>query len=85
MKTGWDNASVKHRVTSISYYHHSCLLKAKPYKSGNITMRLLFLLTYLQNRNRVTGTENQTGLPVGKGVGEGQSGSLGLLDANYYI
>ena len=44
VKTGWDNASVKHRVTSISYYHHSCLLKAKPYKSGNITMRLLFLL-----------------------------------------
>lgn len=44
VKTRWDNASVKHRVTSISYYHHSCLFKAKPYKSGNITMRLLFLL-----------------------------------------
>lgn len=44
VKTRWNNASVKHRVTSISYYHHFCLLKAKPYKRGNITMRLLFLL-----------------------------------------
>ena len=34
VKTRWDNAYAKHRVTNISYYYHYCLLKANPYKSG---------------------------------------------------
>ena len=40
--------------------------------------------TYLQNRNRLTDTEKQFVIAKGDG-GEGQTGSLGLTDANYYI
>ena len=42
-------------------------------------------MIYLQNRNRLTDMEN--GLVVAKGRGEkvGWMGSLGLVDANYYI
>ena len=39
--------------------------------------------TYLQNRNRLSDIENR--LVVGEGEGVGQTGSLGLADANYYI
>ena len=39
----------------------------------------------LQNRSRLTDTENRLWLLRGSGVGEGWSGSLGLADANYYI
>ena len=39
--------------------------------------------TCLQNRNRLTDMENR--LVVAKGEGGGWTGSLELVDANYYI
>ena len=39
--------------------------------------------TYLQNRNRLTDMESR--LAVAEGEGVGWTGSLGLVDANYYI
>ena len=41
--------------------------------------------TYLQNRNRLTVLENELMLPVGKGEGEGQIGSLGLTCTHCYF
>ena len=40
-------------------------------------------IIYLRNRNRLTDIEN--GLVVAKEEGRGWTGSLGLVDANYYI
>ena len=34
--------------------------------------------------NRLTDTENRLGAAKGRRLGEGQMGSLGLTDANYY-
>ena len=38
-----------------------------------------------QNRNRLADIENDLWLPRGSGEGVGLMGSLGLVDANYYI
>ena len=46
-------------------------------------IKIWYKLTYLQNRNRRTDMENR--LPRGKGEGAGGTGSLGLVDINYYI
>ena len=40
---------------------------------------------YLQNRNKLTDIENRLVVAKGEGEGEGWTGSLGLVDANYYI
>ena len=40
---------------------------------------------YLQNRNRLTGMKNIFLVAEEKGEGVGWTGSLGLVDANYYI
>ena len=44
--------------------------------------------TYLQNRKRLTDTENRLAVAKGAGgavEGVGWMGSLGLVDANYYV
>ena len=43
------------------------------------------LSTYLQNRNRLTDREQSSGCQGREGVGEEWVGSLGLVNANYYI
>ena len=40
---------------------------------------------YLQNRNRLTEIDNRLGVAKGEGKGVGWTGSLGFVDANYYI
>ena len=44
-------------------------------------------LTYLQNRTRLIDMENRLAVAKGEGEGEvvGWTGSLNLVDANYYI
>ena len=41
--------------------------------------------TYLRKRNRFTDNRTDLWLPRGRGVGEWRIGSLGLVDAKYYI
>ena len=41
--------------------------------------------TYLQNKKRLTGIKNRSVVAKGEGEGEGWTGSLGLVDVNYYI
>ena len=41
--------------------------------------------TYPQNRNRPMDMENRLVVATGKGEGVGWTGSMGLVDANYYI
>ena len=41
--------------------------------------------TYLQNRNRLTDSEQIWDCMDGGGVGERWTGNLGLADANYYV
>ena len=43
------------------------------------------LSTYLQNRNRLTDRDQSSGCQGREGVGEEWVGSLGLVNANYYI
>ena len=40
---------------------------------------------YLQNRNSFIDMEDRLVLPRGRGEGVGWTGSLGLVDANYFI
>jgi len=40
---------------------------------------------YLQNRNKLMDMENRPVVANGEGKGVGWTGSLGLVDANYYI
>ena len=40
---------------------------------------------YLQNRNRLTDMEKRLAVAKGEGNGVGWTGSLGLVDTNYYI
>ena len=42
-------------------------------------------LTYLQNRTRLTDIGNRLMVAKGETGGSGWAGSLGLVDANYYI
>ena len=41
--------------------------------------------TYLQNRNRLTDLEIRIVVAKAGGGGKGWTGSLGLVDTNYYI
>ncbi len=41
--------------------------------------------THLQNRNRLTDIENTPVVAKGEREGVGWTGSLGLVDANYYV
>ena len=40
---------------------------------------------YIQNRNRLTDTEQTWGYQKGEKRGEGQIRGMGLTDANYYM
>ena len=51
----------------------------------SVESKLWHKWTYLWNRNRLTGTENRLVVAKGGEVVERRIGSLGLVDANYYI
>ena len=42
-------------------------------------------MNYLQNRNRLRDTENRLVAAKREGEGNGWAGSLGFVDANYYV
>lgn len=42
-------------------------------------------MTQMKNRNRLTDREQICGCQGGKGMGEGWTWSLGLVNENYYI
>ena len=60
------------------------IILSKSYREKQI----LYAITYMWNLKYGTNEliyKTDLQLPKGRGVGEGQSGSLGLADANYFI
>ena len=58
-----------------------------PYDITYVESKIWHKLTYPQKRNRLNRHEERIDLwlPRGRGEGVGWAGSLGLVDANYYI
>ena len=66
-------SEVRKRKTNIIWYHL------------HVESKIWHKWTYSRNRNRLTDIENWLVVAKCRGVGEGWTGSLGLVDANYYI